>query len=130
MCLPTASHSLCLFCALQATRLIANHRKLVDTDDKVNAMVSLRRAAASVELTPERAFVYADSYLDLEADLVIRNELLRNIGLAMVGVFFVTLLLIANIWSSLLVLVCVLLTLVCSMQYTHLIFAALLLLFS
>lgn len=98
--------------ALQATRLIANHRKLVDTDDKVDAMVSLRDTAASVDLSPEKAFAYAETYINREADLVIRRELFRNIGLAMMCVFIVTLLLIANIWSSVLVLGCVVLTLV------------------
>ncbi|XP_062500022.1 patched domain-containing protein 3-like [Corticium candelabrum] len=102
-----------------ATRLIANHRKLVDTDDKVDAMVSLRDTAASVDLSPEKAFAYAETYINREADLVIRRELFRNIGLAMMCVFIVTLLLIANIWSSVLVLGCVVLTLVDTAGMMH-----------
>ena len=43
---------------------------------------------------------------------VIRNELYRNLGLAFLCVFVVTLLLIANIWTCLLVGSCVVLTLV------------------
>ncbi len=43
---------------------------------------------------------------------VIRNELFRNLGLAFLCVFIVTLLLIANIWTCLLVGSCVVLTLV------------------
>lgn len=110
--------SLCL--PLQATRLLANYIKLDNTDEKVDAMVSLRDTAASVHLYDSDPFAYADSFLDHDGDLVIRKELLRNIGLAMLVVFLLTLVLISNIWSSLLVLVSVVLTLVRLTQFLYL----------
>ena len=43
---------------------------------------------------------------------MIRRELFRNLGLALLCVFIVTLLLLADLWGSILVLICVTLTLV------------------
>jgi hypothetical protein len=99
--------------SLQATRLIVKHHRLEKSGDKVDAMLSMRDTANSVKLSPEKAFAYSPVYINWESDLVIREELFRNLGLALLCVFIVTLLLIAHIWTSFLVLCCVLLTLVC-----------------
>lgn len=51
-------------------------------------------------------------YSSWETDKIIAFELVRNLSLALVAVFVMTLILIANIVSSIYVLLCVLLTLV------------------
>lgn len=51
-------------------------------------------------------------YSSWETDKIIAFELVRNLCLALVAVFVMTLILIANIMSSVYVLLCVLLTLV------------------
>lgn len=57
-------------------------------------------------------FPYARFYLQWQTNKVIKNELFRNLGLAAACVFVVTLVLIANLWTSLLVFSCVIMTLV------------------
>lgn len=105
--------------SLQATRLIVKHHRLEKSGDKVDAMLSMRDTANSVKLSPEKAFAYSPVYINWESDLVIREELFRNLGLALLCVFIVTLLLIAHIWTSFLVLCCVLLTLVNTAGMMH-----------
>lgn len=65
----------------------------------------------SSDLT-SRIFSYSKIYAAWETDEIIANELWRNMGLAMICVFVITLLLLADIKSCILVLLCVVLTLV------------------
>jgi hypothetical protein len=55
---------------------------------------------------------WARTYLNWETDEVIQIELYRNLGMALMCVFFMTLLLIANAATSMMVFLCVLMTLV------------------
>ena len=58
-----------------------------------------------------RVFAHSDSYNDAVTIEIITTELLRNIILAIVCIFVITLLLLTDILGSLLVLICVLITL-------------------
>jgi len=64
-------------------------------------------------------FAYALDYIGWETNKVISKELIRNILLAGLCVFIVTLFLISNILTSLLVLVCVVASLVNLAGYMH-----------
>ncbi|XP_012942197.1 protein patched homolog 3 [Aplysia californica] len=55
-------------------------------------------------------FSYARAYLSYETDKVLYGELVRNLGLAASAVLVVTIVLVANLWTSLLVFVCVVFT--------------------
>ena len=57
---------------------------------------------------------FAKEYSSWETDEVITRELLRNLGIALACVFATTLLLLANLLGSVIVLVCVAVTLVSS----------------
>ena len=57
-------------------------------------------------------FHYLQEYSSWETDEVITRELLRNLGIALACVFVTTLLLLANFLGSVIVLVCVAVTLV------------------
>ena len=59
-----------------------------------------------------RTFTHSKIYAAWETDEIIAKELWRNMGLAMICVFVITLLLLADIKSCLLVFICVVLTLV------------------
>lgn len=59
-----------------------------------------------------RTFTHSKIYAAWETDEIIASELWRNMGLAMICVFVITLLLLADIKSCVLVFVCVVLTLV------------------
>ena len=59
-----------------------------------------------------KAFPMCKGYASWETDEVISEELYRNILLAILCVFITTWMLLFNIWASLLVLGCVVLTLV------------------
>ncbi|KAK7075015.1 Patched domain-containing protein 3 [Halocaridina rubra] len=63
-------------------------------------------------LTTGYAAPIAMAYSDWETDKIISTELTRNLILALVAVFIMTLILLANVIASLYVLICVLLTLV------------------
>ena len=68
--------------------------------------------------------LYFQVYAAWETDEVIGFELWRNLGLALVCVFVITLMLLANIPICMMVLLCVALTLVshqyCALEYPHL----------
>ncbi|KAH3850234.1 hypothetical protein DPMN_092641 [Dreissena polymorpha] len=62
-------------------------------------------------------FVYSTpQYMVNETNKMLKLELYRNLLLAAVCVFVVTLILIANLWTSVLVFVCVVYTVVSSVQ--------------
>ncbi|CAG5135683.1 unnamed protein product, partial [Candidula unifasciata] len=57
-------------------------------------------------------FAYSRDYMTFETNKVLQVELYRNLGMSAAAVFLVTLILIANLWTSLLVFVCVIFTIV------------------
>ena len=66
----------------------------------------------SHQLSSSRTFSHSKIYAAWETDETIAKELWRNMGLAMICVFVITLLLLANVKICVLVLLCVILTLV------------------
>jgi len=95
---------------IKFSRFHATHIKMSDSATQVKAMDSVRKAISSV--FSKEAFPYTRFYVGWETDKIIATELIRNLGLAGACVFVVTLFLLANIWTSLMVFTCVVLTLV------------------
>ncbi|KAK7065466.1 Patched domain-containing protein 3 [Halocaridina rubra] len=87
------------------------HCLFSDSREQINAMVGLKDIISGMNFAGE-VYSWARAYSGWETDMVIKQELYMNMGLAMLVVFLVTLLLIANIATSLMVLFCVVLTLV------------------
>ncbi|VDI74655.1 Hypothetical predicted protein, partial [Mytilus galloprovincialis] len=75
-------------------------------------MESLRNITDMMGFTSGKCFPYAVQYLTYETNKILQVELYRNLALAGVCVFIVTLLLIANLWTSLIVFSCVIFTLI------------------
>ncbi|KAK4302905.1 hypothetical protein Pmani_025047 [Petrolisthes manimaculis] len=94
-----------------ASSIEYKHLPLSSSWEKITAMDQLKEMILSQNFS---GFVssYARVYSGWETDKIIEMELYRNMGLAMLVVFLVTLLLIANLAASLMVLLCVLLTLI------------------
>ncbi|XP_013382604.1 protein patched homolog 1 [Lingula anatina] len=97
---------------LKASQIFMKHKDFPDAQTEVKAMDNLRSIADGLGLPSDKCFAYSRSYLNWESNKVIQIELYRNIGLAFACVFLVTLILIANIWTCILVLTCVVMTLV------------------
>merc|ERR1719468_916950 len=64
-------------------------------------------------------FPMTQEYANWETELVIRKELFRNVGLSLACVFVTMLILLADLWGSILVMICVLMTLIDVMGYMH-----------
>ncbi|ESO85119.1 hypothetical protein LOTGIDRAFT_130973, partial [Lottia gigantea] len=87
-------------------------KNLPDSATEIAAMDSLRKVISDAGFPNTDCFAYARSFLNWETNKVIKNELYRNLGLAFACVFVVTLILIANLWTCLMVSSCILFTLV------------------
>ncbi|XP_058956472.2 patched domain-containing protein 3 isoform X1 [Pocillopora verrucosa] len=96
---------------ITATRMRLTHKDMDSTQTEVKAMEDLREKVGEV-FPDELAFPYSFFYLGWETNKVISEELFRNMGLALMTVFLVTLLVLANLWTCLLVFTCVGFTLV------------------
>lgn len=95
-----------------AFRFTFTHRQLKNSAEEIKAMESIREVAesGSKELKVDvRAF--ENSYTSFEGNKVIQKELYRNLGLAFLCVLLMTLVLIADIWTCILVCSCVVFTL-------------------
>ncbi|KAK7077773.1 Patched domain-containing protein 3 [Halocaridina rubra] len=94
-----------------ASSIEYKHKQLFTSKEKIKAMDSVRGVIRSMNFS---GYVrsWSRAYAEWETDKVIEEELYRNMGLALVIVLIVTLILIASIATSLLVLLCVLMTLV------------------
>eukprot|EP00795_Rhopilema_esculentum_P004306 gene4306-20508_t len=92
------------------SRMHATHIKMKDSPTEVKAMDSVRDQIKSISFSKE-AFPYTRFYIGWETNKIIAVELVRNLALAAACVFLVTLFLLANIWTSLMVFTCVILTL-------------------
>ena len=73
-------------------------------------MEGLRSRVYSILFSRERAFAYAEIFLSWETNYVIEDELIRNLIIATVVIFFITLILVANWLAAVLVLLSVALT--------------------
>jgi len=93
---------------LSAARLRATQLPLTEAADEIDAMDSLRASVASVPI--EGAYAYGFQYLYYEQYKVIQREMLTNLGLAIAAVFVIVLLILAELRTTLLVMLCVLLT--------------------
>ncbi|XP_067679237.1 patched domain-containing protein 3-like [Haliotis asinina] len=94
---------------IEATRIAFQHIDFPDSQSEVKAMDTIREVISSI--LPS-CFPYSRRYQGWETNKVIQLELYRNLGLAFACVFVVTLILIANFLTSILVFTCVTFTLV------------------
>ncbi|XP_027212085.2 patched-related protein 9 [Penaeus vannamei] len=94
-----------------ASSIDFKHRPLSLSREKIKAMDDLKAIVNSMNFS---GFVepYSRIYSGWETDKIIEKELYQNMGLAMAVVFLVTLILIANLVTSLMVLLCVIMTLI------------------
>ena len=75
-------------------------------------MEGLRGRVSSIPFSYERAFAYTEIFLNWETTYVIEDELIRNLIIATVVIFLITLLLVAHWRTALLVLIAVACTMV------------------
>ncbi|XP_037793998.1 NPC intracellular cholesterol transporter 1 homolog 1b-like [Penaeus monodon] len=94
-----------------ASSMNYKHKLLKSSQEKSKAMEDVKAIVRNANFT---GYVrpWSRAYAGWETDQVIEEELYRNMGLALLVVFVVTLLLIASLPTSLMVLVCVFLTLI------------------
>ncbi|CAL8090383.1 unnamed protein product [Orchesella dallaii] len=83
-------------------------------EQHVPAMNNIKRIIREANFTPPNShtFIWSFAFAGWETDEIITAELYRNMGLAMICVFLTTLILIANLQTCCMVLLCVVLTLV------------------
>lgn len=105
---------------ITASRMKYKHTKLEGASQEVKAMDSIQDSLREVTFSNQfTAFGYTRFYVGWETNKVISKELIRNLVLAGVIVFLVTLFLIADILVSLMVLSCVAFTLINIAGYMH-----------
>ena len=88
------------------------HTKLESSKEKVKAMDSLQELAKSVKFKDFEPFAYTRFYASWETNKIISWELIRNLILAGAVILVITLLLLADVWLCVLVLLCIVLSLV------------------
>ncbi|XP_056018910.1 NPC intracellular cholesterol transporter 1-like isoform X2 [Ostrea edulis] len=94
------------------TTYVSYQHTVFDTaSDEIVAMDAMVELVKGI-FSETECFPYSRLYLQWETNKVIKSELFRNLGLASACVFVITLVLIANLWTSLLVFTCVIMTLV------------------
>lgn len=96
---------------ITATRFSLRHKDMDSTQTEVKAMEDMRDKIEEV-FSDDLAFSYSQFYLGWETNKVISQELFRNMGLALMAVFIVTLIVLANLWACLMVFTCVGFTLI------------------
>ncbi|XP_042862296.1 protein patched homolog 3-like isoform X2 [Penaeus japonicus] len=97
--------------SILASSIDFKHRPLSQSREKIKALDDLKALVHSMNFSGF-AEPYARIYSGWETDKIIEKELYQNMGLAMTVVFLVTLFLIANLVTSLMVLLCVVMTLI------------------
>jgi len=90
-----------------ATRVRANYLASDKADEQVASMRTLRESVESAEVG--NSFPYMFMYLYYEQYAIIVTEAITNLGLALVAVFIITMLILANVQASLMVMLCVVL---------------------
>lgn len=93
------------------TKTVKN-RRVVDADRAVEVMDSLRDTVGGWTDVPGGALAYNYSFLTWETFRIIKRELFLSVGLCLLAVFIITLILIAHPLTSLLVFLCVCMTIV------------------
>ncbi|KAK3091271.1 hypothetical protein FSP39_018506 [Pinctada imbricata] len=97
--------------SIDASYVRFQHKLFANAKAEIEAMDAMQSLVAT-QFTDSECFPYSRQYLTWETNKVIQSELYRNLGLAAACVFVVTLILIANLWTSLMVFICVIMTLV------------------
>ncbi|XP_062571454.1 protein patched homolog 1-like isoform X2 [Saccostrea cucullata] len=97
---------------LKAMYFSLRHTSQPNSQAEIEEMENLRKITDNSGLPEGMCFPYCPQYLTYETNKVLQRELYRNLALAGACVFFVTLVLIANIWTSMIVFSCVIFTLV------------------
>ncbi|XP_033738754.1 patched domain-containing protein 3-like isoform X3 [Pecten maximus] len=97
---------------IRGTYFKLRHTYQPDSKSEIIAMEHLRHIIDNSGLPGGGCFAYTDVYLTYETNKILQRELYRNLLLAVICVFTVTLLLIANFRTSLIVFTCVIFTLV------------------
>jgi predicted RND superfamily exporter protein len=92
---------------LKATRVRANYKASDKADEQVASMRTLRESVNAAQVGT--AFPYMFMYLYYEQYAIIVSEALMNLGLALVAVAIITFIMLANVMSSVLVMLCVVL---------------------
>ena len=92
-------------------KLAFRHRVFSGPEEQVPAMNAVKDAVSQSNISG-RVFAHASVYFVWETDEVIGDEVYRNIGVAVLCVFFTTLLFICNLTGALIIIGCVILTLV------------------
>jgi Niemann-Pick C1 protein len=97
---------------IKSSRMSFSHSFLAGASEEIAAMDGIRDTVQRVGFPGHQCFPYSQDYFNIETTKVIGEELYRNLGLAFLCVFLMTLLLIANLWTCILVAICVAMTLV------------------
>ncbi|XP_048761748.2 protein patched homolog 1-like isoform X1 [Ostrea edulis] len=97
---------------LKAMYFSLRHTSQSNSQAEIDAMENLRKITDNAGLPVGMCFPYCPEYLTYETNKVLQVELYRNLALAGACVFFVTLILIANVLTSMIVFTCVIFTLV------------------
>ncbi|GFO10919.1 patched domain-containing protein 3 [Plakobranchus ocellatus] len=103
-----------------ASYITMNHIRMSNSAGRVESMDNLRHIIDSSDfpkfngpgLPQYKCMAYCTEYMSYETNKVLQPELYRNLGLAAAAVFVVTFVLIANLWTSTLVFICVFFTVV------------------
>ena len=95
-----------------ATKTGFQYDRFTGPTEHAPARRKVEKVMDSHQLSSSRTFSHSKIYAAWETDETIAKELWRNMGLAMMCVFVITLLLLANVKICVLVLLCVILTLV------------------
>ncbi len=96
---------------LELTTFRFTHQRFSGPEEHVPAMNEVKDMIAAEDFSAN-VFATCPEYANWETDEVIRKELFRNLGLSAACIFVATLVLLANLWASVLVMLCVVLTLV------------------
>lgn len=92
---------------IKATRIRANYKASDKADEQVASMRTLRESVQSADVG--NSFPYMFMYLYYEQYAIIVTEAVTNLALALLAVLVITMVMLANVTSSMLVMLCVVL---------------------
>nr|CAD7427005.1 unnamed protein product [Timema monikensis] len=96
---------------ITTSKITIQHILMNTTDEQVDAMESIQNILKDVNFTNDEQIVaFSPDYVSWTANKIIGEELIRNLGLTIGAVSIVTLVLIQNIRTALLVISCVIFT--------------------
>jgi len=106
---------------ISGSRFSMTHKNILETTKQIESMDQIRAKSTAVRFqsSSTSAFAFGEEYIRWQTNRIVGEELFRNLILAGVCVFLVTLFLIANLWTCLMVLACVgfSLTNICGYMY-------------